>query len=263
MGRGLEGAGGEYLKSAVAASLDRLQIETIDLYQLHGWDPATPLLESLEAIHGLVADGSIRYFGVSNYTGFQLQKAIRLAEEHGLTPPVSLQPQYSLLSRQIEWELLPQCLEEEIGVLPWSPLGGGWLTGKYRAEAALPDDSRLGDDPNRGVEGVKHRDNANTYAVLAEVETIANRRGVSAAQVALNWVRQRPGVSSVLLGARNTAQLADNLSSLEWELEPVEMDRLTEVSAPGTAVYPYGFIENYCGYRAWEELGTRKTPHEI
>lgn len=251
------GASASYLTRACEASLRRLGIETIDLYQVHAWDPAVPVEETLGGLDALVQQGKVRQIGVSNYAGWQLQKAVLTARLGNTAPIVALQPLYNLLSREIEWELLPQCIEEEIGVLPWSPLAGGWLTGKYRSGDAPPETSRIGDDPTRGTEAAEIRDNDRTWRVLAAVEEVAQEREVSVAEVALAWVRQRPGVTSVILGARTVDQLRANLASAALELTDDEMARLTEVSAPGVAVYPQAFLEKYCGYRAWAELGTR------
>lgn len=251
------GASRQYLTRACEESLTRLGIDTIDLYQVHGWDPEVPIEETLGALDELVTAGKVRQIGVSNYAGWQLQRALLTARHNGMAPLIALQPQYSLLSREIEWELLPQCIEDGIGVLPWSPLGGGWLTGKYRSSEAPPEDSRLGDDPGRGTEATALRDNAHTWRVLAAVEEVAEAREVSVAEVALAWVRQRPGVTSVILGARTVEQLRANLASGDLDLSDDEMARLTEASAPGVSIYPHGFLEKFCGYTAWADLGTR------
>ena len=257
------GAGRPYLERALDASLSRLGVEVIDLYQMHAWDPATPLTETLETLNDFVTAGKVRAIGVSNYTGWQLQRAVLTARTRGWAPIVSLQPQYNLLGREIELELMPLCLEENLGLLPWSPLAGGWLTGKYSRSDRPSGDTRLGDDPNRGIEAYDLRNNERTWRVLESVRAIAEKRGVSMSQVSLNWVRQRPGVSSVLLGCRSVAQLDDNLAALTWELTEEEMRLLTQVSAPGMSVYPYGFLEAYAGVDVWKGLGTRAEPPPI
>ncbi|MGH8871208.1 MAG: aldo/keto reductase [Acidimicrobiia bacterium] len=251
------GAGRAHLERAVEASLRRLGIDTIDLYQIHAWDPATPIEETLETLNDFVTAGKVRAIGVSNFMAWQLERAILVARHRGWAPVVSLQPQYNLLSREIELEILPVCLEENIGVLPWSPLGGGWLTGKYSAYVRPAGTTRLGVDPNRGVEAYGLRNNDHTWRVVEAVRTVAAERGVTMSRVALNWVRQRPGVSSVLLGCRNIGQLDDNLAALEWELTPEEMERLTEISAPGIPIYPNGFLEVEAEVEVWERLVTR------
>ena len=211
---------------------------------------------STEALTSIVDSGRARHVGWSNVTGAQLQRILDLARFNDWSPPVTLQPQYNLLDRTIELELLPVCLEEGIGLLPWSPLGGGWLTGKYRRDRRPEGATRLGEDPNRGVEAYDRRNVAHTWEVLEAVESIASDRGVSMAQVALSWVRDRPNVSSVLLGARTTTQLADNLGAVEVSLTEAERNRLTAVSAPGIPPYPYGMLRTACDVTVWDDLGT-------
>jgi aryl-alcohol dehydrogenase (NADP+) len=257
------GAGRAHLERALEASLTRLGVETVDLYQMHAWDPLVPVEETLVTLDGFVKEGKIRAIGVSNYTGWQLERAVLTSRQQGLAPVVSLQPQYNLLTREIELEVLPVCLEENVGLLPWSPLGGGWLTGKYSAAERPEGETRLGEDPTRGVEAYDIRNEDRTWRILDVVSSIADARGHPMSQVALNWVRQRPGVSSVLLGCRTVAQLEDNLGALQWELTSEEMGRLNDVSAPGIPIYPHGFLEAYAGVDVWERLGTRVTPPPI
>jgi aryl-alcohol dehydrogenase-like predicted oxidoreductase len=257
------GSSRHHLQRAVEASLRRLCVDAIDLYQLHAWDPATPLEETLGALDDMVRAGRIRYIGVSNFTGWQLQQAILVTGYEGLAPVVSLQPQYNLLAREIEWEILPQCLDEGIAVLPWSPLGGGWLTGKYQRDEMPSGTTRLGENPSRGVEGYAGRNVERTWAIVDAVHEIAIAHAVPAGQVAINWLAGRPGVTSVILGARTEAQLAENLGAWDWELAGDERRRLDEVSAPGIPTYPYGFLEKYAGYAVWEELTTRVGPPAI
>lgn len=252
------GAGRAHLEQAVEASLRRLGIDAIDLYQIHAWDPATPIEETLETLDGFVNAGKIRWIGVSNFMGWQLERAILTARHRGWAPVVSLQPQYNLLTRDIESEILPACLEEGIGLLPWSPLGGGWLTGKYSAYERPAGATRLGVDPDRGVEAYDLRNNDRTWRVVEAVRSVAAERGVTMSQVALNWVRHRAGVVSVLLGCRNIGQLQDNLDALQWDLSPEEMTRLDEISAPGIPVYPHGFLEVEADLDIWERLATRR-----
>jgi aryl-alcohol dehydrogenase-like predicted oxidoreductase len=233
-----------YLMRAVDASLRRLRVDWIDLHQAHCWDPATPLEETLETYADLVRAGKVRYFGVSNFSGWQLQRAILFARGRGASEPVTLQPQYNLLAREIEWELVPLCLDEGIGLLPWSPLGGGWLTGKYTRERDPHGATRLGEDPGRGVEAWERRNTDRTWAIVDAVREIASERAVSMSQVALNWVTHRPGVTSTILGVRTVDQLRDNLGAVGWRLEPEQQARLDEVSAPLTPDYPYRFIDD-------------------
>lgn len=254
------GAGRAYLNRALESSMTRLGVDFVDLYQVHAWDPETALEETLETLSAMVDAGKVGAIGVSNYTGWQLERAVLTSRYEGWAPLAALQPQYNLLSRQIELDLLPVCLEENLGVLPWSPLGGGWLTGKYSASDRPSGDTRLGEDPGRGVEAYDLRNNERTWEVLGAVERIAIEHGVTMSQVALNWVRNRPGITSVLLGCRTIDQLNDNLGALDWNLGESEMSTLNAVSAPGIPTYPYGFIESYGGFDVWERLETRTEP---
>jgi aryl-alcohol dehydrogenase (NADP+) len=254
------GAGRAHLTQALDASLRRLGVESIDLYQIHAWDDAVPLEETLQALDSFVHAGKVRHVGVSNYTGWQLERAVQLTARHEWTPIVSLQPQYNLLAREIEWDVLPACLDHRLGLLPWSPLGGGWLTGKYSPETRPSGSSRLGEDPDRGVEAYDLRNKPRTWEVIGAVANLAERRGVSMSQVALNWVKGRPGVASVLLGCRTEAQLEDNLGALAWDLDEDEAAGLTRVSAPEMPTYPYGFLEKHAEVGIWRDLGTRSMP---
>jgi aryl-alcohol dehydrogenase-like predicted oxidoreductase len=230
-----------HLDRALDASLQRLGVDTIDLYQVHSWDPLTPLDETLRFLDDAVAAGKVRYVGVSNFTGWQLQRTVDRAETMGWPVPVTLQPQYNLLAREIEWEIVPACEYNGLGLLPWSPLGGGWLTGKYRRDERPTGATRLGEDPDRGVEAYTTRSRMQrTWDVLDVVRDIAQARGVSMAQVALAWVVDRPAVTSVILGARTDEQLADNLGAADLRLTTEETDRLDVASDPGAADYPYG-----------------------
>jgi len=251
------GAGQAHLERALDASLGRLRVDVIDLYQIHAWDPNTPVEETMLTLNGFVEAGKVRALGVSNFLGWQLERAVQVTEHNSCAPIVSLQPQYNLLAREIELELIPLCLDRGIGILPWSPLGGGWLTGKYTRAAQPTGATRLGEDPTRGLEAYDVRDTERTWQILDGVRAVAERTGATIGQVALNWLRRRPTVSSVLLGCRTTAQLDDNLAALEWDLTDDEMHTLNEVSAPGIPTYPQGFLENEAGMNVWEKLETR------
>lgn len=229
------------LTRALDSSLRRLGVEQIDLYQLHAWDPITPLEETLRFLDDSVRSGKIAYYGFSNFLGWQLTKAVHIARANGWSPPATLQPQYSLLVREIEAEIVPASLDAGIGLLPWSPLGGGWLSGKYKRDVPPAGATRLGENPKRGMEAWQARnDNPRTWEVIDAVEDIAAGHGVSASQIALAWLADRPGVTSVILGARTTEQLADNLAAADVELTPGETERLTQASEPKLGVYPYG-----------------------
>jgi aryl-alcohol dehydrogenase-like predicted oxidoreductase len=239
-----------WIRRECDSSLSRLQTDYIDLYQAHCWDPATPLEETLSAFDELVTAGKIRYVGVSNFSGWQMQRATLLAESNGWAPVITLQPQYNLLAREIEWELVPLCLDEGIGILPWSPLGGGWLTGKYSRADRPTGSTRLGEDPERGVEAYDTRNTERTWRVVDAVRTVADGNGISMAQVAISWVTDQPGVASTILGARNLEQLRDNLGAVDFRLSDEEASSLTEVSEPGRPDYPYGYIHDMTEQRA-------------
>jgi aryl-alcohol dehydrogenase-like predicted oxidoreductase len=230
-----------HLDRALTASLRRLGVDSVDLYQVHSFDPLTPIEETLRFLDDAVRQGRIHYVGLSNFTGWQLQKAVDVADFRGLSRPVTLQPQYSLLSREIEWEITPACESEGLGLLPWSPLAGGWLTGKYRRDERPTGATRLGENPDRGVEAYDRRSRVErTWAVVEEVRAVAEERGASMAQVALAWLLDRPAMTSVILGARTVEQLEDNLAAVDLRLSEEESARLDEVSDPGAADYPYG-----------------------
>ena len=230
-----------HLSTALDASLRRLGVDTVDLYQVHGWDPYTPIEETLRFFDDAVSAGKIRYFGLSNFLGYQLQKAVDIAEFRGWVRPVTLQPQYNLLSREIEWEVVPACLAEGLGLLPWSPLGGGWLTGKYQRDRQPTGATRLGEHPERGVEAYGPRNTSErTWDVVDAVRAVADECGASMAQVSLAWLLGRPGVCSVILGARTEEQLVDNLAAVDVVLAEEQRARLDAASDPGPAEYPYG-----------------------
>ena len=230
-----------HLSRALDASLRRLGTDTIDLYQAHAWDPLTPVEETLGFFDDAVRAGKIRYAGVSNFLGWQLQKAALVSQFHGLAPIVTLQPQYNLLVRDIEFELVDVCRNEDIGILPWSPLGGGWLTGKYARDTPPTGATRLGENPARGVEAYDGRNRSErTWQVIDAVREVATARGVSMAAVSIAWLADRPAVTSVILGARTVEQLDDNLTAADLVLTADETARLDEASAPLVADYPYG-----------------------
>jgi aryl-alcohol dehydrogenase-like predicted oxidoreductase len=229
-----------HLTRALDASLRRLGRDAVDLYQVHAYDPLTPLEETLRTLDGFVRSGKIRYYGLSNFTGWQLTKTVCLARELNVAPPVTLQPQYSLLAREIEWEIVPAAVDAGLGLLPWSPLGGGWLSGKYRRDERPAGATRLGEDPDRGMEAYDRRGTDRTWRVIDAVQKVAEDRGVSMAEVALAWVTGRPAVSSTILGARTTDQLRANLRAAGLRLAPEETAVLDAASAPRPVDYPYG-----------------------
>jgi aryl-alcohol dehydrogenase-like predicted oxidoreductase len=228
------------LTRALDASLSRLGLDHVDLYQVHAFDALTPLEETLRTLDGFVRDGKIGYYGLSNFTGWQLTKAVHVARALGLNEPVTLQPQYSLVVREIEWEVVPAALDAGMGLLPWSPLGGGWLSGKYKRDERPSGATRLGDNINRGMEAWDRRGTERTWNIIDAVQKIAEDRGISMAEVALSWVTDRPSVTSTILGARTTEQLETNLKAAGLHLTADETAALDEASDLHAADYPYG-----------------------
>jgi aryl-alcohol dehydrogenase-like predicted oxidoreductase len=230
----------KHILSAIEASLRRLNTTYVDLYQVHMWDPGTLLEETLDTLDQLVQSGKVRYLGASNYAGYQLQKAIDLSRQRNWEPFSCLQPLYNLLDRSFEWELLPVCEAEGVGVIPWSPLRGGWLSGKYhRGMSAPPPDTRIEEAEKQGwSEAWGIYANERSWQVIDTLLAIAAEREKTAAQVALNWLLQKPGVTAPILGARTLAHLEDNLGATGWSLtdqEVTELDQASRLPLP----YPY------------------------
>lgn len=242
MGEGPNDAGlsRRHLSTALDASLRRLGVDRVDLYQVHAFDPWTPLAETMGFLDDAVRAGKVHYVGLSNFTGWQLQRAVDLAEHHHLSVPVTLQPQYNLLGREIEWEIVPAALDAGLGLLPWSPLGGGWLSGKYRRGERPTGDTRLGDNPNRGMEAYDRRGTERTWNIVEAVQQVAEQIGVSMAEVALSWVTDRPGVTSTILGCRTLEQLEANLKAADLHLSTEQVAALDEASDLAATDYPYG-----------------------
>jgi aryl-alcohol dehydrogenase-like predicted oxidoreductase len=229
MGDGPNDAGlsRHHIMRGCEASLRRLGTDYIDLYQLHEWDGQTPLDETLQALDDLVRAGKVRYVGASNYTGWQLMKALGIADRHELTRFASQQIYYSLQARDAEQELVPVSVDQGLGILVWSPLAGGLLSGKYRRGVQAPAGSRhLGDWSEPPV-----HDEDKLYDTIDVLVEIADGHGVSAAQVSLAWLLGRPAVTSLIVGARTEEQLADNLKAAELTLSAEERKRLDDVSA--------------------------------
>jgi aryl-alcohol dehydrogenase (NADP+) len=234
------GLSARHLTRALDASLRRLGLDAVDLYQVHAFDPWTPLEETLRTLDGFVRAGKARYYGLSNFTGWQLTKAVHLARAMNIAGPVTLQPQYSLLVREIEWEIVPAAVDAGVGLLPWSPLGGGWLSGKYQPDARPGGTTRLGEDPGRGMEAYDRRGTERTWRIVDAVRKIATGRGVTMPEIALAWVTARPAVTATILGARTTGQLAANLRAADFHLTAAETAELDAASDPGAPDYPYG-----------------------
>lgn len=224
----------QHLIAACEASLRRLKTDVIDLYQVHEWDGVTPLEETMAALDTLVQSGKIRYAGASNYSGWHLMKALAVAERDRRPRFVSQQIHYTLQAREAEYELVPISLDQGLGILVWSPLAGGLLSGKFRRDARTPEGSRH----LAGWKEPPVRDEEKLYDIVDVLVSIAEARGVSGAQVALAWLLARPGVAAVVIGARTEAQLADNLAAAELVLTEAEIARLEEVSRP-PLLYPY------------------------
>jgi aryl-alcohol dehydrogenase-like predicted oxidoreductase len=220
------GAGRRHLIRAVDESLRRLATDWIDLYQIHWPDPLTDLEHTLAALDDLVRSGKIRHIGVSNFLGSHLERGAALCERYGWSPVVSHQPQYSLISREIELETLPWCQAHGVAVLPWSPLGGGVLTGKYRGDGQRDPGTRLGASTDQAGRLLTEHNNR----VADAVGHVAGETNRTPAQVALNWVLHRPGVTAPITGARNRAQLDDNLAAEGWQLEAASVELLTRAS---------------------------------
>jgi aryl-alcohol dehydrogenase-like predicted oxidoreductase len=243
MGDGPNDAGlsRKHVLAGCEASLRRLGTDYIDLYQVHAWDAATPLEETLSALTDLVRQGMVRYVGVSNFTGWQLMKALYVSELGGFERFVSLQPQYSLVERNIEREILPVCREEGLGVIPWSPLGGGFLSGKYRRGEGPPQGSRIAEAVESMEEHWGRRATERNWRTLDVVGEISEETGKSYAQVSLNWLLRQEGVTAPIIGASRMEQLEDNLGAAGLELSEEQVARLSEASAIED-VYPYRFI---------------------
>ncbi|MBF6365137.1 aldo/keto reductase [Nocardia puris] len=228
------GSGRSRLIGAVETSLRRLNVEHIDLFQLHAFDAHTPVEEVLAALDALVRAGKIRYLGASNFAGWQLMKSLAAADRHGLTRYVAHQVYYSLVGRDYEWELMPLAADQGVGAVVWSPLGWGRLTGKIRRGQPLPAGSRL----HRTAEAGPPVSDDLLYDVVDVLDEIAAETGKSVPQIALNWLLSRPTVSTVIVGARNGEQLRQNLGAIGWRLDADQIARLDKASA-ATPPYPY------------------------
>jgi aryl-alcohol dehydrogenase-like predicted oxidoreductase len=229
------------LDRALSASLRRLGRDQIDLYQLHGWDPLTPIEETLSFLDDAVRAGKINYIGLSNFTGWQMQLTLSTAKAMGVQVPVTLQQQYSLVSREIEYENVPAALHNNIGLLPWSPLAAGFLSGKYRKDEKAASDTRAGagNPMNDHIFGDLAAKDQN-WATLDVVREIATSNNVTPSQVAYSWVTNRPAVTAPIVGAKTLEQLEQNLVAGDLILSEDDTARLNDVSAPTPNDYPYG-----------------------
>ncbi|SEA02818.1 aldo/keto reductase [Variovorax sp. YR216] len=228
------GSSRHHIVKATDAALKRLGTDYIDLLQLHAFDAMTPVEDVLGTLDDLVRAGKVRYIGASNFSGWQLMKSLAASERRGLARYVANQTYYSLIGRDYEWELMPLGIDQGVGAIVWSPLGWGRLTGKIRRGQPLPDGSRLHDTAAFGPPVEEER----LYRVIDAMDQIAEETGKSIPQIALNWLLRRPTVSSVLIGARDEAQLKQNLGATGWELTTGQVARLDAASAV-TPPYPY------------------------
>ncbi len=239
-----QGLSRKHILDAVQASLRRLGTDYIDLYQLHVWDNGTPIEETLSTLDALVKEGTVRYVGASNFCGWQLQKALDVSRQNGWEAFVSLQPLYNLLDREAEWELLSVCRSEGIGVIPWSPLRAGWLSGAYRRGMTGPSEgTRVKKESDAGGIPWSEYATERTWRVIDEVSAITAETGRTAAQVSLRWLLQREPVTAPIIGARTLEHAKDNLAAADWSLTAEQADRLTTASAADTVPYPYGLLD--------------------
>ncbi len=228
------GSSRHHLTRAIEASLRRLGTDYIDLYQLHGFDALTPVEEVLQTLEGCVRAGKIRYLGVSNFSGWHLMKSLAVSEKYGLSRYVAHQAYYSLIGRDYEWELMPLGLDQGVGAVVWSPLGWGRLTGKIRRGQPLPAKSRL----HATAEFGPQVEDELLYTVVDALDLMAKETGKTVPQIALNWLLQRPTVANVIIGARDEAQLRQNLGAVGWNLTAEQVAKLDAASAR-PLTYPY------------------------
>jgi aryl-alcohol dehydrogenase-like predicted oxidoreductase len=231
----------KHIMEAVESSLRRLNTDYIDLYQVHVWDHLTPIEETLRALDDLVSSGKVRYIGCCNFLSWQLMKALCYSDFRHFVKFVSLQPQYSLISRELDRETLPLCLAENVAVIPWAPLGGGFLTGKYE-QGQTPTSGRL--SYAKGESSWETRNTARNFAILEAVKEIARKNERTPAQVALNWLLAKEGITSPIFGASTLDQFEENMGAVGWRLSAEDWKRLDEASALPIE-YPNRFIEKF------------------
>ncbi len=241
------GASRKALLRAVEESLRRLRTDYIDLYQIHCWDLSTPIEETMDTLRTLIEQGKVRYAGCSNFTGWQVVQSQRTAAFSGWKGFASAQMQYSLIERGVEYEVLPACLDEGLSLLAWGPLGGGFLTGKYRS-GEQPTEGRIARATEEQEESWSKRATKRNFAVLAAIEEVAKNRESSISQVAINWLLYREGVIPIV-GARTLEQLEDNLGAEGWSLTDAEFERLSQAGSMEN-LYPYRFIE-WANKKVW------------
>ncbi|MGE3476116.1 MAG: aldo/keto reductase [Rhodospirillaceae bacterium] len=249
-----------HLHRALDASLRRLGAEVIDLYQLHASDMQTPIEETLVFLDGAIRAGKIHYYGLSNFKGWELQLLVSTARSMGLPPPITLQPQYSLLSRMVEWEILPAARHNGLGILPWSPLAGGFLTGKYDRGAKPTSETRAGS--KKGLFQWVSADYAKSdqsWATIDAVKQCAKKLGVPPSHIALSWLASRPGITAPVVGFRTLAHLAQNIGAADFVLDNASIALLDSVSAPVAGGYPYDAFSDWQRSR-WLDAGALAPP---
>lgn len=232
-----EGHSRQHLIKACNESLKRLKTDYIDLYQVHSFDFMTPLEEMMETLDQLVREGKVRYIGISNFFAWQIMKLMSISEKQNLQKIISLQAYYSLVGRDLEYETIPVCLDQKIGIIVWSPLHGGILSGKYRREKKWPKGTRLKGEGQHFPYDIEKGER-----ILSVMESISKKRSVAMSQIALNYALQKPGITSVIIGARNEKQLVENIETSNWKLTETEMKKLDEVSEPAR-IYPHWYFD--------------------
>jgi aryl-alcohol dehydrogenase-like predicted oxidoreductase len=253
-----------YLHRALDASLRRLGVETIDLYQLHASDMETPVEETLAFLDTAFRSGKINYLGLSNFKGWELQLLVSAAKAMGIPAPVTLQQQYSLLSRESEWEVIPASIYNGLGLLPWSPLAGGFLAGKYKRGSKPASGTRAGSEkPLYQSTSAEYADSSQNWDTIDAVIRIAREAGATPAQVALSWLCDRPGVTAPIFDARNLAQLRENLAAAELKLSPDDIATLDRVSKPVVGGYPYGAFGDWQRGRWLQQDGIKAPPPPV
>ncbi len=246
MGEGPNGIGSSRHRiiGACEASLRRLGTDYIDLYQMHGFDAVTPIEETVRALDDLVSAGKVRYVGCSNFSGWQIMKSLAVADRYGWSRYVAHQAYYSLVGREYEWELMPLAAAERVGAVVWSPLGWGRLTGKFRRNQAAPDVTRLPKTSHAAPPVPDER----LFAVMDAIDAIAKDTGKTVSQIALNWLLQRPTVSTLIIGARNEQQLIENLGAVGWNLTTDQIAAL-DAASDVKPIYPYWHQRQTMGSR--------------